>query len=40
MKLACEQVRENLSLMLYGELPFTEEEAVWVQECLDAYKLA
>ena len=28
MKLACEQVRENLSLMLYGELPFTEEEAV------------
>ena len=28
MKLACEQVRENLSSMLYGELPFTEEEAV------------
>ena len=28
MKLACEQVRENLSLMLYGELPFTDEEAV------------
>lgn len=28
MKLACEQVREDLSLMLYGELPFAEEEAV------------
>ena len=28
MKLACEQVRENLSSMLYGELPFTDEEAV------------
>lgn len=28
MKLACEQVRENLSLMLYGELSFAEEEAV------------
>lgn len=28
MKLGCEQVRENLSLMLYGELPFADEEAV------------
>lgn len=28
MKLACEQVRETLSLMLYGELSFTEEEAL------------
>ena len=37
MKLACEQVRENLSLMLYGELPFTEEEAVQshLADCAD-----
>ncbi|MBY0505246.1 MAG: HEAT repeat domain-containing protein [Bryobacteraceae bacterium] len=28
MKLACDSVRENLSLLLYGELSFTEEEAV------------
>ena len=28
MKLACEQVRESLSLLLYGELSFNEEEAL------------
>lgn len=28
MKMTCEQVREQLSLMLYGELSFAEEEAV------------